>query len=61
MKYVMKLINKDGVLFTQYRFIKKQYEKIRKTNFSKPTKENSRYVYFEVEGDLLNRPKRRIK
>lgn len=56
MECLAKLIVKDGVFFTSYRYKKNDYEK-HKTKIMgiEPTRQNSRYVYFEIEGDLLNK------
>lgn len=57
----MKRIEKDGKVFTSLRFKKKDWEVLKKTYPNKPVKESSRYVYLEIEGDILNSPRGRNK
>lgn len=58
----MKLFQKDGKTYTQIRILIRslwRWEEYIESKFevdiSNPSKKNSRYIYYEVEGDLINR------
>jgi len=57
MRYLMKRIERGGKVFTSLRFRKKDWDVIRAIYPNKPVKESSRYVYLEIEGDILNMPR----
>lgn len=59
MKYLMKRIERGGKVFTSLRFKKKDWETLKQKYPNTPAKENSRYVYLEIEGDILNLPRGR--
>lgn len=53
------IFERDGKTWTRFRVKAKElqiYAKLLKkyVDISKPVKQSSRYMYFEVEGDLLN-------
>lgn len=54
----IRLFTVAGKTFTRFKVLISQYRmfgKILKSyGITKPTKQNSRYVYFEAEGDFLN-------
>lgn len=58
-QYLMKRIESAGKVFTSLRFKKKDWEVLKKIYPNKPIKESSRYVYLELEGDILNMPRGR--
>jgi len=59
MQYLMKRIEKAGKIFTSLRFKRKDWDVLMKKYPNKPVRENSRYVYLEIEGDILNMPRGR--
>lgn len=57
----MSLFEKDGVTWTRFKMSTKNFWKWRlhlKSKYgidiTKPVKQNSRFIYFEKEGDFLN-------
>ena len=54
MQYIMKRIERSGKVFTSLRFKKKDWDILKEKYPNTPVKENSRYVYLEIEGDILN-------
>ena len=56
----MSIFEKDGKTYTRFKLSLKEFKSLRdmliKYGFdvSKPVKKNSRYIYFEKEGDWIN-------
>lgn len=59
MRYLMKRIEKAGKVFTALRFSRKDWDILKEKYPNVPVKETSRYVYLEIEGDILNEPRGR--
>ena len=54
------IVEKKGKTYTRFKITQKEMREAfikRMVKGLKPIKENSRFVYFEVEGDLLNEGK----
>lgn len=54
MQYLIKRIERGSKVFTSLRFKKKDWDDIKGRYPNVPIRENSRYVYLEIEGDFLN-------
>lgn len=54
MQYLIKRIERNGKVFTSLRFKKKEWDAVKGRYPNVPIRENSRYVYLEIRGDLLN-------
>lgn len=56
---LVEIIEQGDKTKTRFRFSRKEYEAWKKGNkeldLAEPVKQNSRYVYFDVDGDMLNR------
>lgn len=56
----MKILKKDGKTYTRFKVRLKEFKSWRSLlikygiDTSEPVKKNSRYIYFEKEGDCIN-------
>lgn len=54
----MSIFKKDGKTYTRFKITLKEFKSCRLCSScidtSKPVKKNSRYIYFEKEGDWIN-------
>lgn len=57
------IVERKGKTYTRFKITQKEMREAfirRMVKGLKPIKENSRFVYFEIEGDLLNKDRTKV-